>query len=73
MQCPVATLAGSIRSSRYLDEAVVEGEIVSERVLPLLLILAVIGELFHYELVDVAQREHFLFGGLNGHRRQSYV
>ena len=53
MQGPVAAFARSIGPTRYLDEAVVERQIVTQRVLPFLLILAVVGKLLHDKLVDV--------------------
>ena len=58
MQCPEAALAGLVGPPRDLDEAVVEGEVVAQAVLPALRVLAVVGEAFHDELIDVAQRQH---------------
>ena len=40
---------------------------MSERVLPLLRVLAVVGKFFHDELVDLAQWQHLLAGRLDGH------
>ena len=73
MQCPEAALAGLVGPPRDLDEAVVEGEVVSEAVLPTLRVLAVVGEALHDELVDVAQRQHLLGRVLDGHRGQRDV
>jgi len=54
MQRPVATFTWSIGATRHLDEAVVERQTVSDRVLPALLGVAVERELIHNELVDLA-------------------
>ena len=56
-----------------LDEAVVEGEAVADRVLPALLVLAVEGEEVHDELVDLAQRAHLARVVLDGHRDERDV
>ena len=68
MQCPVAALAWLVGRAGDLDEAVVEGEAVSDGVLPALLVLAVEGEEVHDELVDLAQRAHLARVVLDGHR-----
>ena len=47
----------------HLDEALVEREVVADGVLPAFLVLGVVGELVHDELVDPAQGE-LLVGGL---------
>lgn len=67
VQRPEATLAWLIRPPRDFDEAVIEGEVVAQGVLPALSVLAVVRKAFHDELVDVAQREHFLSRVLDGH------
>ena len=58
MKCPVAAFAWSISRPRYLDEAVVERETVPDGVLPALLVVTVVREQVHDELVDLAQRAH---------------
>ena len=73
MKSPVGALAWPRMAPGYFDETVVERQIVSERVLPLLSVLAVVGKLVHDKLVDVAEREHFFVGRLDSHRRQSNV
>jgi hypothetical protein len=73
MQGPVASLAGTVGPTGYLDETVVEGQVVSQRVLPLLRVLAVVGKLVHDELVNVTQRQHLLTGRLDGHGGESDV
>lgn len=73
MQSPEAALAGLVGGPRDFDEAVVEGEAVPDGVLPALLILSVVGEQVHDELVDVAQGEHFARRVLYGHGDERYV
>lgn len=58
MEGPEGALTWLVRCTRYLDEAVVEGQRVPDRVLPPLLVLAVEREQVHYELVDLRQGEH---------------
>lgn len=55
VQGPEGALSRLVRSSRDLDEAVVEAQVVSQAVLPSLGVLPVVGESLHDELVDVAQ------------------
>ncbi len=73
MQRPVAALARSLRTSRHLDKAVVEAQRVSDRVLPALLILAVVGKQVHDELVDLAERAHAVAVVLYGHGDEADV
>ena len=73
MERPVVTLTGATGSSRYFDEAIVQGEIVSNRILPPLLIVTEIRELVHDELVDFVEREHSVLGVLNRHGDQRNV
>lgn len=54
---PVVALAGAAGFPRHLDEAVVEGEVVADAVLPLARAVAVEGEALGDEAVDAAQRE----------------
>ena len=53
MEGPVGTFARSVRPSRDLDEAVVEAEVVSQRILPSLGVLSVVWEVVHDELINV--------------------
>ena len=62
MKSPVGTLARPIWPPGNLDEAVIEAEIVSERVLPPLRVLPVVGERVHDELVDLGEGQHPLRG-----------
>ncbi len=73
MQGPVAALARPILSAWYLDEAIVEWEVVSERVLPFLSVVAIVGKLVHDKLVYVAQWKHLLIGCLDCHGGQCDV
>ena len=52
IQHPVVAFTGVVVMTRYFDEAFVETKIVSDRVLPSLLVLAVKWELGHNPLVD---------------------
>ncbi len=73
MQGPEAALSRLVGPPGDLDEAVVEGKVVPERVLPALSVLTVIRETVHDELVDVTEGEHLLRGALNGHGGQRDV
>ena len=57
----------------YLDEAVVEREAVSYRVLPALSVVSVIRERARDELVDLRQRRHACRRVFDRHRDQSDV
>lgn len=73
VQRPVATLARPVGPSGQLDEAVVEGKIVAEGVLPALRVLAVVGKAVHDKLIDLAQCHDLVWRTLNSHGRQSDV
>lgn len=60
VQRPVAALARAIGSARDLDETVIETEVVTERVLPALNVLSVVGEAVHDEGVDLTQGHHLI-------------
>ena len=64
---PVGALAGSVRSAGHFDEAVVEAQIVTERILPTFGVFTVEGKTVHDELVNVCQGQHPLRGALDGH------
>lgn len=59
--------------SVYLDEAAVEGEVVSDGVLPGSLVGAIVWESLHDELVDARQSDPLLGTLLDGHGYQSDV
>lgn len=65
MQGPIRSFARSVRIPGHFHEAVVEGEIVSQRVLPALRIVSVIREPISDEPVYLGQRQH-------PHRRAPY-
>ena len=73
VQRPVGALAGPVRAARHLHEAVVEGEVVPQRVLPALRVAPVVREAVRDEPVDLRQRQHALRGAPDRHRRQGYV
>ena len=53
-----------------LDEAVVEGEIVSQGILPSLCVLSIVGKAIHDELIDVTEGEHLFSRTLDRHECQ---
>lgn len=67
VQRPVAAFARPPFLARHLDEAVVEGEVVPDAVLPALPIVVVEGEAVHYELVDAVERDPLLGRVLDCH------
>lgn len=73
MEGPVGTFAGSVGTSRHLQETVVERQIVTQRVLPSLRVLPVVREALHDVTIDVGEREHPLRRRQDGHRRQGDV
>jgi len=73
MERPVGALAGPVRPPGDLDEAVVEREVVAQRVLPALRVFAVVREALHDEAVDVRKRQHLFGRTPDGHGRQRDV
>lgn len=67
MESPEAAFPRLVRSPRDLNEAVVEGKVVAQGVLPALSVFSIIRKPVHDELVDFAEREHLLRATLNGH------
>jgi len=67
MESPEAAFPRLVRSSRDLNEAVVEGKVVAQGVLPALRVISIIRKPVHDELVNFAEREHLLRATLNGH------
>lgn len=57
----------------YLDEAAVEGQVVSDGVLPGSLVGTVVRKSLHDELVDARQSDPLLGTLLDGHGYQGYV
>ena len=60
-------LAWVVIWSRYLDKAFVEGEVVSDCVLPALLVLPVVGEIMQNIVEDTAQCELSFGAGTDSH------
>jgi hypothetical protein len=67
VQRPVAPLARLLVVTWHLDEALVQTEVVPDGVLPPLLVLAVVREPLHDELVDAVQGDFLVGGVLDGH------
>ena len=59
--------------ARYLDETVVERQIVPQRVLPSASILPIVGEPIGDELVDLGERQHLIPRRPDRHRSQRDV
>ena len=55
MQRPVVAFTGAAVSTRDLDEAVIQGEVVADGILPSLLVVSEVGEFIHDELVDLVE------------------
>lgn len=70
---PVVALAGVVVVPRHLDEALVQTQIVPDRILPALLVLPVIGEVPHDVLVDPVQREPLFRAVPDRHHDQGVV
>ena len=73
VQHPVVSLPGVVIVPGDLDEALVQTEIVSNRVLPALLIVLIIREILHDEFINPVQGESFLGTTPNGHHYQGVV
>ena len=67
VQRPVVPFAGAARGAGNLDEAVVEGEVVANGVLPALLVLLEVRKPSHDEGVDLVERHHAVGRALDGH------
>ena len=70
---PVVTLAGVVVVARNFDEALVEAEVVSDRVLPALLVLAVVREVTDDELVNAVERQTLVRAAADRHHDHSVV
>ena len=67
MQRPEAALARLLVVARDLHEALVQRQVVADRVLPTLLVLAVEREALHDELVDAVERHSLVLLTHDGH------
>jgi len=70
---PVVALAGVVIVARHLDEALVEAEVVTYRVLPTLLVLAVIRKVANDELVDAVERQTLVGAAADRHHDHGVV
>lgn len=70
---PVVAFARVVVVTGHLDEALVEGEVVSNGVLPALLVLAIVREVADDELVDAVQRQPLLWAAANCHHDHRVV
>lgn len=73
VQHPVVALARVVVVPGHLDEALIEAEVVSDGVLPALLVLPVVREVLHDELVDAVERQPLLWALPDGHHDQRVV
>lgn len=73
VQHPVVALPGVVVMSRHFDEAFIETQVVPDGVLPALLVLPVIREVLHDELVDAVEREPLLGTLSDGHHDERVV
>ncbi len=67
MESPEAALSGLIRAPGDFDEAVVEREVVSKRVLPALGVFPIVRKAVHDKLVYLAKWKHLLRAALDSH------
>ena len=67
VQRPVGAFARPAFLSGHLDETVVETQVVADGILPALLVVPVVGELVHDELVDAVERDLLVGRVLDGH------
>lgn len=70
---PVGALPGAVGAPWDLDEAVVEGEVVPQGVLPALGVAPVVREALRDEAVDVREGQHLLRRAPDRHRREGDV
>jgi len=70
---PVVAFARVVVVARNLDEALVEAQIVSDRVLPALLVLAVVREVADDELVNAVERQTLVGAAADRHHDHGIV
>lgn len=73
IECPVAAFARFFVVARDFDEALVQTEIVSNGILPALLVISVVRIFVHDVLIDVAQRYFAIGRRIDGHCNQCNV
>ena len=70
---PIGSLTGSLIIPCDLDKAIIQRQIVSDTILPPLLILAVVRKAVHDKLVDAVQGNPSVRGVLDRHGNQGDV
>ena len=73
VQHPVVALTRVVVVAGHLDEALVEAEVVSDGVLPALLVALVVREVLHDEFVDLAESHALLGAAADGHHDEGVV
>lgn len=73
VQSPETALARLIWAAGDFNEAVVEGQVVSQGVLPSLSVFSIIRESIHDELVNFTERQHLLRAALDRHGSEGDV
>lgn len=73
IECPVAAFARFFVVARHFDEALVQTEIVSDGILPALLVISVVRIFVHDVLIDVAERNFAVGRRIDGHCNQCNV
>lgn len=73
VQCPVVALAWIIIRPGNLYKTFVEGEVVPDGILPALLVLPIVREVFHDVVVNATEGELSLWAGADSHHNQSVV
>jgi len=66
-------LARSVLLARHLNEAVIQRQIVADRVLPALTVVAIVRKTIHDELIDAIECDAVIVGLLDGHDDQCDV
>lgn len=67
VQSPETALTWLIWAPGDFNKTIVEGQIVSQRVLPPLSVFSIIRESIHDELVNFTERQHLLWAALDRH------
>lgn len=73
VQHPVVALAGVVVVARHFHKALVQTEVMADRVLPSLAVLPVVREVGHDVLVDAVECEPLLGAVADGHHDESIV
>lgn len=73
VQRPVGSLSGTVRTAWNFNEAIVEAQVVPQRVLPALGVVPVVREPIRDVLVDIVETQHLLRRAPDRHRSQRNV